>query len=92
MCSIKISKKALKFENAEVNKKKFHVSKQTISFNSVLLNKIVVPNKFEYSDKSFKDFIGYKNHIIVRPLYIILPQMSGYIKYFKNRGKNVFYD
>ena len=58
----------------------------------MLLNKIVVSNKFEYSDKRFKDFIGYKNYIVVRPLHIVLPQMSGYIKCFKNRGKNVFYD
>ena len=56
----------------------------------MLLNKIVVSNKSEYSDKRFKDFIGYKNYIIVRPLHIILPQMSGYIKYFKNRGKMSF--
>ena len=26
---------------------------------------------------------------IVKPLCIILPQMSGYIKYFENGGKNM---
>ena len=35
--------------------------------------------------------IGYIDYIssIVMPLYIILPQMSGWIKYFENGGKNV---
>ena len=37
----------------------------------------------------FKYFIGYKEGEIVKPLCIILPQMSGYIKYFENSGKNM---
>ena len=36
-----------------------------------------------------KYFIGYENDNIFRLLCIILPQMSGYIKYFDNGGKNV---
>ena len=35
-------------------------------------------------------FIGYLGRI-VKPLCIILPQMSGYIKYFENRSKNISY-
>ena len=34
-------------------------------------------------------FIGYQKGEIVKPLCIILPQMSGYIKYFENGGKNM---
>ena len=26
---------------------------------------------------------------VIRPLFVILPQMSGYIKYFENGGKNM---
>ena len=33
--------------------------------------------------------IGCKEYDIVKPLCIILPQMSGQIKYFKNAGKNM---
>ena len=40
-------------------------------------------------NKSFKYFIGYKDGNIIRLLCIILPQMSGYIKYFEDKGKNV---
>ena len=36
-----------------------------------------------------KYFISYQEGEIVTPLCIILPQMSGYIKYFENGGKNM---
>ena len=41
--------------------------------------------------KAFKYFIGYQEGEIVKTLCIILPQMSGYIKYFKKDGKNIFF-
>ena len=50
---------------------------------------IVVSDKFMHSDEGFKYFIGYQEGEIVKPLCIILPQMSGYIKYFENDGKNM---
>ena len=39
-------------------------------------------------------FIGYMNDIsgIVTPLYIIFLQMSGWIKYFENGGKNMSFE
>ena len=43
--------------------------------------------KFKHSDGGFKNFISYKDGEIVKPLCIILPQMTGYIKYFENGGK-----
>ena len=67
--------KTLKFENVRVIKKEFHKSKQPIALNM--------------SDDGFKYFIGYKEGEIVKLLCIILPQMSGYIKYFENGGKNM---
>ena len=39
--------------------------------------------------KGFTYFIDYKDVNIARPLCIILPQMSGYIKHFENGGKNM---
>ena len=46
-------------------------------------------DKFNHSDGGFKYFTGYNEGEIVKPLCIILPQMTGYIKYFENRGKNM---
>ena len=72
-----------------INKKEFHKSKQTIDLNLVDIRKIVISDKFKHNDNGFKYFIGYKEDDIVEPLCIILPQMSGYIKYFENGGKNM---
>ena len=46
-------------------------------------------DKFKHDDEGFKYFTGYKEGEIVKPLCIILRQMSRYIKYFENRGKKV---
>ena len=63
-----------------LNKKEFHKSKESIDLISVILVQIVVSDKFKYNNEGFKHFIGYLEGGIVKPLYIILPQMSGYIE------------
>ena len=42
-----------------------------------------------YNEAAFKYFIGYQKGEILKLLCIILPQMSGYIKYFEYRGQNM---
>ena len=84
-----MSEKTLKFNNIKLNKKEFHKSKQSIDLMSVNVDQIVVSEKFKHSDEGFKYFIGYQEGEIVKPLCIILPQMSRYIKYFENDGKNM---
>ena len=72
-----------------VNKNELHKSKQTINLDLINVNQIVIPAKFTRSDDGIKYFIGYKEGEIDKPLCIILPQMSGYIKYFENGSKNM---
>ena len=84
-----MSEKTLKFDNIRVNKKEFHKSKQSINLDLVNVDQMVVSDKFKHSDDGFKYFIGYKEGEIVKPLCIILPQMSGYIKYFENSGESM---
>ena len=84
-----MSEKTLKFDNIRFNKKEFHTSKQPIDLNLVNIDQIVVFDKFKHSDDGFKYFIGYKEGEIVKPLCITLPQISGYMKYFENGGKNI---
>ena len=69
--------------------KKIHKSKQPIHLDLVNLGQIVISDKFKHNDDGFKYFIGYWEGEIVKPLCIILTQMSGYIKYFENGGKNM---
>ena len=87
--SIRMSEKILKFGDVEVNKNEYRASKQPIALNLVNINQIVVSDKFKRSGKCFKYFIGYKDNDIIRPLYIVLPQMKECIKYFDNGGKNM---
>ena len=85
----RISGNTLKFNNIRLNKKEFHKSKQPIELDLLTVDQIVISDKFKHSDEGFKYFIGYLESEIVKPLSIILPQMSGYIKYFENGGKNM---
>ena len=67
------------------------MSKRAIDLMSVSINKIVVSDKFKLNEDWFKYFIGYQKGEIVRPLCIILPQMSGYIKYFKYGSPSMYF-
>ena len=72
-----MSEKTLKFNNIRLNQKEIHKSKQSIGLKSVNVDQIVVSDKFRHSGEGFKYFIGYQDDEIVKPLCIILPQMSG---------------
>ena len=84
-----MNEKTLKFNNIRLNKKEFHRSKEPIKLMSVIVDQIVVSDKFKYSNEDFKYFIGYQKGEIVKPLCNILPQMGGYKKYFEKRSKNM---
>ena len=87
LLTIRLNEKTLKFDNVRANKKEFHKPKQPINLDLVNVHQIVVSDKFRHSDDGFKYFIGYKESEIVKPLCIILSQISGYIKCFENDGK-----
>ena len=84
-----MSEKTLKFNNIRLHRKEFHKSKEPIDLLSVNVDHIVVSDKFKRNNEGFKHFIGYLKGGIVKPWCIILPQLSGYIKYFENGGKNM---
>ena len=87
MHSIKLSSQKIKFGDKEVDKKKFYSSKEAIFLDSVDLSKIVVSTRWKLNDTTYKCFCGYLNNDVIKPLCVILPQMSRYIKYFDNSGK-----
>ena len=86
-----MSEKTLKSNNIRLNKKEFHKSKEPIDLMSVNVDQIVVSDKFKHNNEGFKYFIGYLEGGIVKPLCIILLQMSGYIKYFKTGAKTCLF-
>ena len=69
LSSIKMSQKTLKFGFIRLD-----------NLDLVNLDQIVISDRFKHSDDCFKNFIGYKEGEIVKPLCIIFPQKSGYIK------------
>ena len=56
---------------------------------SVNIDRIVISDKFKHNNEGLIHFIGYLEDELVKQLYIILPQMTGYIKYFENGGKSM---
>ena len=57
--------------------------------DSVDLSKIVVSSRWKLNDTTYKYFCRYLNNDVIKPLCVILPQMSRYIKYFDNGRKNM---
>ena len=87
--SIRMSERSLKFDEIRINKKEFHKSQKPLDLDFVYADQIVVSDKFKHSDDGFKYFIGYEEGGIVKTLCTILAQMTGYIKYLENGGKNM---
>ena len=82
----KRSKKRVFKKQVQRNKKKC----KFIYLDFVESSRILVSDKFKYSENGSKFFIGYlHDDNVIRPLCIVLPQMSGYIKYFDNDKKDM---
>ena len=77
------------FNSIKLNKKEFYRYKQLIELDLETVDQMIISDKFKHSYKGFKYFFGYQEGEIVKSLCIILPQMSGYIKYFEKGGKNM---
>ena len=84
-----MSSQKIKFGDKEIDKKEFYSSKEAILLDSVDSSKIVVSNKWKINDITYKYLCGYLNNDVIQPLCVILPQMSGYIKYFDDGGKSM---
>ena len=60
-----MSEKTLKFNNIRLIKKKIHKSKEPIDLISVIVDQIVVSDKFKHNNEGFKYFICYQEGGIV---------------------------
>ena len=79
----------IQFGDVSVDKKEFYTNKYTVSLYDVDLDKIVVSSKWKINETSCKYYVGYKNDTLIKSLCVIMPQMTGYIKHFKDGGKNM---
>ena len=78
----------LVFGDIEVTKKEFYENKKGMKLKDVIIENIVV-SKIKVNDVISKVFIGYIIDDNVVPLVLLLPVMSGWIRYFENGGKNM---
>ena len=87
-----MSGNSINFNDKKNFKSDFSKNKKIFNINDIDVNKILVSKKEKYGKyNSFKHFIGYNDNDIIKPLYLELPQMTGYINKFnenKNKNKN----
>ena len=86
-----MSENSINFDNNNNKKKKKRLSQQkqkVFNIDDMDVNKILVSKKEIYGQcNSFKYFIGYNDNDVIRPLYLELSQMTGYINKF-DENKN----
>ena len=90
-----MSGNSINFDNKKIKKSDFYnKNKKIFNINDINVNKILVSKKEKYGKyNSFKYFIGYNDNDVIKPLYLELSQMTGYINKFnehknKNKKKN----
>ena len=78
-----MSGKSITFDDKKINKSNFYKNKKLFDIHDLDVNKILVSKKESYGTKnSPKYFIGYNDDDVIRPVFIRLPQMIGYVKSF----------
>ena len=65
------------------------MSKEQLDLMSVKIAQIVASDKFNHNNNGSRYFIGYQEDEVIKPLCIILPQLTVYIKYFEQEGMNM---
>ena len=85
-----MSGNSISFDNKKIKKSDFYKNRKIFNINDIDVNKILVSKKEKYGKyNSWKHFIGYNDNDIIKPLYLELPQMTGYIyKFNENKNKN----
>ena len=79
----------LVFGDLEVTKKEFYENKKGLKFKDIIVNNIIVSQKVKGNNDILKYYIGYIVDDNVIPLILLLPIMSGWIKYLENCGKSM---
>ena len=80
--------KNINFDNKNIKKRDFYnKNKKIFNIDDTDVNKILVSKKEQYGKyNSSKYFIGYNDNDVIRPFYLELSQMTGYInKFEKNK-------
>ena len=75
-----MSGKSVKLDDKKIKRRDFYKNKKVTKIDDIDVKKILVSKEEPYGTKSsFKYFIRY-NHNVIKPLYVKLSQMTGYVK------------
>ena len=78
-----MSRSSINFNDKKIKKSDFCKNKKIFDIDNIGVNKILVSKKETYGKyNSFKYFIGYNDNDVIRPLYLGISQMTGYINKF----------
>ena len=85
-----MSERSINFDDEKIKKWLLQQKQKKFNIDDINVNKILVSKKEQYGKyNSFKYFIGYNDNDVIRPLYLGLSQMTGYINEFdENKNKN----
>ena len=76
-----MGKEIVTFGNIEIEKNKFYCHRTPIFLEDVDIEKVLISSKIYFGEKNYKYLIGYLyNGNKVKPLYIMLPKRSTYVK------------
>ena len=72
--------------------KKNYRNKTPIFLKDVDIEKVFVSNKISFGEKNYKYLIGYLyNDSKVKPLHIMLPKTSAYVKSYDGQIKDLYF-
>ena len=76
--------KNINFNNEKIKKSDFYnKNKKIFNIGDIDVNKILISKKETYGEyNSFKYFNRYNDNDVIRPLYLLLSQTTGYINKF----------
>ena len=80
------------FGDIKIEKSKFYHNKIPIFMGDVDIKKVLVSSKISFGEKSYQYFIGYLyNGSKVKPLHLMLPKTSTYVKSYDGQTKWMFF-
>ena len=85
-----MSENSINFNDKKIKKSNFYKTKNVFNINDIDVNNILLSKKEKYGKfNSLKYFIGYNNNDVIKPLYLELSQMTGYINKFDKNTKTM---
>ena len=82
-----MDKEILAFGVLKLKKNKFYGNKTSTFLRDVDIKKVLVSNKICLGEKGYKILIGYLYEHKIKPLHIMLPKTSAYIKCYGYDGQ-----